>query len=113
MTFPTFLISFPIPSIFLRSSKIFPDIIMDLMGDPIWPFFISKEFLASTEKSPEMGFAVWAPITELTITPSFVSAMISDEGCSIIRLRMPIDGVDVYDPRTALPVLSSFSFPAA
>ena len=39
ITFPNFLASFPTPSIFISKSKIFPEIIIDLISEVIFPFF--------------------------------------------------------------------------
>ena len=61
------------PSTFFIISKIFPEIIALLIGSVNSPFFILNALLASTEKSPEIGFAVWAPKTLVVRTPSSIS----------------------------------------
>ena len=57
------------PSTFFIISKILPEIIALLIGSVISPFSILNALLASTEKSPEIGFAVCAPKTLVVKTP--------------------------------------------
>ena len=61
------------PSHFFIISKIFPEIIALLIGSVSSPFSILKALLASTEKSPEIGFAVCAPKTLVVKTPLSIS----------------------------------------
>ena len=72
---PYCLISDLTPSHFFIISNIFPEIIALFIGWLISPFSILKALLASTEKSPEIGFAVCAPKTLVVKTPSDISSV--------------------------------------
>lgn len=55
---PTLRTSVPAPLVFFSMSNMLPEIMRDLMGLSNSPFFMVNALRASTEKSPEMEFAV-------------------------------------------------------
>ena len=76
MNDPFCLILDLIPSQPPINSYMFPDIIAFLTLSVISPFSIMNALLASTEKSPEIGFAVCAPNMLVVIIPESISNLV-------------------------------------
>ena len=93
------------PSTPFMISNMLPEIIAFEIGSVSSPFSILNALLASTEKSPEIGFAVCAPKTLVVKTPLLISLK------SLFSLNLNsrfvglIIGVEKYDPLSPFEVV--------
>ena len=76
------------------------------MPSLISPFSITNALFASTEKSPEIGFAVCAPKTLVVIIPESISSIPTFVLNLNSKFEGDTSGVVKYDPLYPFDVLS-------